>query len=93
MRTISIDEFQNLVALNDWKREQDHDVVEYLDRQVVEWDNENETPILIKIPHAWGWASKTSSLDGIKIIYTESFSYDLFDPDSLSSGTEGQDNT
>lgn len=93
MRTISIDEFQNLVARNDWKREQDHDVVEYLDRQVEEWDNENETPILIKIPHAWGWASKTSSLDGIKIIYTECFSYDLFDPDSLSSGTEGQDNT
>nr|WP_315425963.1 hypothetical protein [uncultured Pseudomonas sp.] len=93
MRTISIDEFQNLVARNDWKREQDHDVVEYLDRQVEEWDDEKETPILIKIPHAWGWASKTSSLDGIKIIYTESFSYDLFDPDSLSSGTDGQDNT
>lgn len=100
MRTISIDEFQNLVALNDWKREQDHDVVQYLDRQVidywdddVDWDDENETPPLIKIPHAWGWASKTSSLDGIKIIYTECFSYDLFDPDSLSSGTEGQDNT
>ena len=97
MRTISIDEFQNLVARNDWKREQDLDV-ERCDRQVVDywdddvdWDDENETPPLINIPHALGWAFKTSSLDGIKITYIEGFSYDLFDPDSLSTGAECQD--
>ena len=90
MRTISIDEFQNLVALNDWKREQRLDV-EYCDRQVKEWDDENEAPTLINIPHALGWAFKTSSLDGIKITYIEGFSYDLFDSDSLSTGAECQD--
>lgn len=40
MKTISVAEFEALVARNDWQREQDHEVVERLDRQVVEWDNE-----------------------------------------------------
>ena len=91
MKTISIAEFETLVARNDWQREQDHEVVERLDRQVEEWDEENGSLDLIYIPHVWGWASKTSTLDGIKITYTESFSYDECDPDSLSTGTEGQD--
>src|SRR5690554_1079694 len=40
MKTISIAEFETLVARNDWQREQDHEVVERRDCQV-EWDNEN----------------------------------------------------
>ncbi|PCS21917.1 hypothetical protein [Candidatus Enterovibrio escicola] len=36
-------------------------------------------------------ASKTSTLDGIKITYTEGFNYEECDSDSLSTGTEGQD--
>lgn len=91
MKTISIAEFETLVARNDWQREQDHDVIERLNRQVEEWDEETESIDLIDIPHAWGWASKTSSLDGIKITYTESFNYDECDQGSLSTGTEGQD--
>lgn len=91
MKTISIAEFETLVARNDWRREQDHEVVERLDRQVEEWDDENESLDLIDIPHVWGWASKTSTLDGIVITYTEGFNYDECDPDSLSAGTEGQD--
>jgi len=91
MKTISIAEFETLVARNDWQREQDHEVVERLDRQVEEWDEENESLDMIDIPHVWGWASKTSTLDGIKITYTEGLNYDECDPDSLSTGTEGQD--
>jgi hypothetical protein len=91
MKTISISEFETLVARNDWQREQDHEVVECPTRQVEEWDEENESLDLIDIPHVWGWASKTSILDGIKITYTEGFNYDKCDPDSLSTGTEGQD--
>lgn len=91
MKTISIAEFEALVARNDWQREQDLEVVERLDRQVEEWDEENESLDLIDIPHVWGWASKTSTLDGIKITYTEGFNYDECAPDSLSTGTEGQD--
>lgn len=91
MKTISIAEFETLVARNDWQREQNHEVVERLDRQVEEWDKENESLDLIDIPHVWGWASKTSTIDGIKITYTEGFNYDECDPDSLSEGTEGLD--
>ena len=91
MKTISIADFKTLVARNDWQREQDHDVVECLDRQASEWDEETESVDLIDIPFAWGWASKTSTLDGIEITYTEGFSYDECDPESLSTGTAGQD--
>ena len=91
MKTISIAEFETLVARNDWQREQDHEVVERLDRQVEEWDEENESLALIDIPQVWGWASRISTLDGIKITYTEGFDYDECEPDSLSKGTEGQD--
>lgn len=91
MKTISITEFETLVAHNDWQREQDHEVVKRLDRQVEEWDEENESLDQIDIPHVWGWASKTSTRDGIKITYTEGFNYDECNPDSLSTGTEGQD--
>lgn len=90
IKTITLAEFEALVARNDWQREQDHEVVERLDRQVEEWDEENDTLEKIDIPHAWGWASKTSTLDGIKITYTEGFNYDECEPDSLSTGTEGQ---
>lgn len=91
MKTISITEFETLVARNDWQREQDHEVVEHLDRQVEEWDEESESLDLIDIPHVWGWAFKTSTLNDIKITYTETFNYDECNPDSLFTGTEGLD--
>ena len=91
MKTISINDFETLVARNDWHRDQEHEVVEYLDRQVSEWDEETESVDLTDIPFVWGWASKTSTLDGIEITYTAGFSYDDCDPESLSTGTEGQD--
>ena len=91
MKTISFAEFETLVACADWHREQKHDVVERLDRNVEEWDEESESLELIEIPHVWGWASKTSIIDKIKITYTEGFNYDECEPDSLSTGTEGQD--
>lgn len=91
MKTISIAEFEKLVASNDWQREQDYEVVDWLDRQVEEWNEENESLDLRSIPHACGWASKTSTLDDIKITYTEGFNYDECDLDSLSTGIEGQD--
>lgn len=91
MKTISIAEFETLTARNDWQREQNIEVVDHLDRQVEEWDDENESFDLTEIPYVLGYASKTSTLDGIKITYEEGFSYDECDPCSLSAGTEGQD--
>lgn len=91
MKTISIAEFETLVARNDWQCSQDHEVVERITCYDEEWDDENESLDLIDIHHVWGWASQTSTLDGVKITYTEGFDYDECDPDSLSSSTEGQD--
>ena len=91
MKTISIAEFETLVARNDWRREQDHEVVESMVREVEEWNSDDEYPERIEIPHAWGWAAIFSTLGDIKITYTEGFNYDEYQPDSLSTGTEGQD--
>lgn len=90
MKTISIAEFEALVAHNDWQREQDYEVVERFDRQIEEWDEENDTLELIGVPYVWGWASKTSTLGDIKITYTEGFNYYECEPDTLTTGTEGQ---
>lgn len=91
MKTISIAEFETLVEYSDWQREQDYEIVERLVRQDEEWDEERESLDVIDIPHVWGWASIISTLDSIKITYTEGFNHDEYDPDSLSVGTEGQD--
>lgn len=91
MRTISINEFEALIARNDWLREEDYEVVDRLNRQIERWDEEDGSLELVDIPHVWGCASKTSSIDSIKITYTEGFNYDECDPASLSTGTEGQD--
>lgn len=91
MKIISLPEFEALLALNNWNHEQHHEVIEYLNRQIEKWDDENESCDLVDIHHVFGCASKTSTLNGITIIYTEGFNYVEYDPDSLSVGTEGQD--
>ena len=91
MKTISISEFETLVARDDWQREQDHEIVDRHEFQDQKRHKENDSLEFIDVVHVWGLANKTSTLDGIKIIYTESFNYDEYEPDSFSSGTEGQD--
>lgn len=89
MKTISIAEFQALVDLNDWQREQDHEVVGRLEREVENWDDNNNFLGMIEVPHVRGWASKTSTLGDIVVTYNEGFSYDECNPDSLRTGAEG----
>jgi hypothetical protein len=85
MKTISIAEFKSLLERKDWQREQDYEILERGIRQIEEWDDENSLK-RIDISYAWGWASKISMLDGIKITYTEYFQYDEYEPDSLAAG-------
>lgn len=92
MTTISISEFRALIARNDWSREQDHEVVDDTPRQIEECD-ENGDYVLTDIPHAWGWASLTSRLDGVEISYTETFSYDEHEPDTFEASDDGQPDT
>lgn len=85
MKTITITEFETLIARNDWQHEQDLEVMAY---------EERESGGLIDkkfYMHAMGWATKTSRLDEIEIIYNEGFEFDVGDPDSFESSTYGQD--
>lgn len=91
MKTISIAEFEALVTRNDWSFSQDHDIVERMDRSETEYDSESDTLSQVDIPHAWGWAAKTATLNGVTITYTEGFNFDEYDTDSLVASTEGQD--
>lgn len=91
MKTITIDEFETLIARDDWQHEQGYEIVERLSRHVEEWDEETQSINQIDVPYAWGWASKTSRLDEIEIIYNEGFSYDEYNPGSVKSSTEGWD--
>lgn len=85
MKTISIAEFETLIQRQDWQREQDIEVVERTVRNAGAWGEE------VDVTHVWGWASLTSTVNGVKITYTETFSYDEYDPESLTTGTEGLD--
>lgn len=91
MNTMKLSAFEALIAREDWDFEQDHEVVERFNRTEEQWNEEAEDLELLHIPHAWGWATMTAVLEGIKIEYQESFTYDECDPSSLTSGTEGQD--
>lgn len=51
MRTISINEFEALIARNDWLREEDYEVVDRLNRQIERWDEEDGSLELVDIPH------------------------------------------
>lgn len=91
MKTISITDFEKLVALKNWKREQEFVAIERTTRQDEEYDPESGYHNQVEIPHVYGWVTKTSTLDNIKIAYTESFNFDENDFDTLSTGTEGMD--
>lgn len=88
MKTITIPEFEILVASDNW----DHDqAIEVNDRFVN--NNCEEALNNIAIPTlCCGTAVKTSTLDEITITYVESFDYHEYQADTFSAGTEGLDN-
>lgn len=77
MKTLSIDAFVKLAERDDWHIAQEVEVVERL--------------VEDEVPHIWGAVTKTSTLGDITITYTEGFNYDEFEPDTLTTGTEGMD--
>lgn len=90
MKKLTVDEFKALVMNDEWVRQHDHEIIDRIVQEREVYDNYTQEHSLIDVSHVYGWASKTSTLDGIKITYTEGFNYDECDPDSLSTGTEGQ---
>ncbi|WP_439438039.1 hypothetical protein [Salinivibrio costicola] len=90
MKTISIAEFEKLVARTDWERHQEHEVVEKMKHQLDDW-GERGIPVDDSgtiVTHAFGWASITSTHDNIKITYQEGFDYVEFEPESLNSSPD-----
>lgn len=90
MKKISLADFKALVARDDWHHEQDLEVARF-DGHLERWNEITEEVELVDIAHVHGEASKTSTLEDIKITYTEGFSYDECDPESLSTSLEGLD--
>ncbi|WP_019584148.1 hypothetical protein [Thioalkalivibrio sp. ALE16] len=90
MKTLSIAQFEALVENGTWTREQDIEVITRITQTRDEWDDDGD-PYQAAIPHEFGAAELTSTCEGIRITYTESFNYDLYQPETLKTGIEGQD--
>lgn len=91
MKTLTLAEFETLVARQDWRREQAIEIVDGSDRYVEEYDADSDSLSRIVVPHAWGYGLKTSVLDGITISHTETFQFDRYQPETFSAGSEGLD--
>lgn len=92
MKTISIAEFEDLVSRDDWQREQDYEIGHTVtEREILERDEEGNPLETVDVSRVYGWATKTSTLDGIKIIHNRMFNYYECEPDTLNTTTEGQD--
>lgn len=76
MRIIAIDEFKKLVNGEGWTHEQHHEIETRIERVVEEYNDDAGVLIEKKIPNAMGWASISSKLGDIEVVYTELFSYD-----------------
>lgn len=89
MKKLTLDEFKALVMNDEWVRQHDHEII---DRIVRERDEQadNDDFLSTTYYHTFGWASVTSTLDGIVITYTEGFDYDDYQPETFSASTEGQ---
>lgn len=91
MKTISIAEFEKLVARADWERAQEYEIIDKVEFKIDDWGErrlaEDDSGTIVN--HVMGMASLTSTLNSIKITYQEGFNYDQFEPDSLTSSTEG----
>lgn len=88
MTTMTLAEFQALVARSDWKREQHIEVRDRDSRPVEDTDDDGEA-IERAIRYVLGEAYCTSTLDGVAITYNEGWSYDENDPDSFQTSVEG----
>ncbi|OFV49723.1 hypothetical protein [Oligella sp. HMSC09E12] len=89
MKTISLDEFDNLILCEEWEREQRFEVNSSMKVSKLRlFGDEIE---FVDVNKIYGLAKLVSTLDGITVTYSESFNYEENDPDSLRFGVEGMD--
>lgn len=84
MRTITIEQFEELVSSEGWTHDQSHEIEArnylYLD----DCEDENGTPAQKKRMHAIGHVCIVSSLGDVEITHKEGFSYAIGDRTSLA---------
>lgn len=94
MKTITINEFKDLVNQDLWQREQDLEVIDSFDVDIeTRASNEVEGDFvkLTKVTNIYGFAILTSTFGDIQIIYQQAFSYKEYEPETLLVTDEGVD--
>lgn len=81
--SISIGDFEKLIVTHEWQRKYDYGVLSDFERTIELMGVEQVTR------HYNGWASVTSVVDDIEIIYTEHFEFDVCLPSSISTNIDG----
>lgn len=91
MKFMPLDEFKNMLSRKDWVNEQTFHQGETSEREIDQWDETSGTFEKVIVPFVGGYCCRVSTLGGIQITYNESFEYDLFQSNSLSTSSEGLD--
>lgn len=89
MKQMTLTEFEALVTLTPWRHEQSHEVTDQMETPREIWGDDGDYAEQVFMGFSFGWATIISTLDGININYTEGFSYDDYEPDTLSTDTDG----
>lgn len=87
MKTMTLEQFKELSQLDGWKIECEYGISEKMDREEYEQViTEDYCEVIVtEIPHILGWATVTSTLGNIQIIYEETYSHDYCMPDTLET--------
>lgn len=81
-KTFTLEQFKELLKNPDWKHETLIEPQET--REECGKDGQDHD-------HTWGYVTNVSTLDGLKIEFTESFEYFHFEPDTFKYGPNGEE--
>jgi hypothetical protein len=91
METMTTAEFTAFLSRTDWKTEQEIHLGGEGERDVEQWDEASQSFEQTTALRATGYASLISTVDEVRITYSESFEYDCFEGSSLKTSCEGID--
>ena len=69
-----------------WETSQDWEVVDSSEQKKLSESDGTEEPEIISVTHKWGWISRTAIKSGVKIQYSETFSFNKNDSESFDAG-------
>jgi len=89
MKTISLDQFEEIIARSDWVRLQEFDTPNDSEYDQIVWNNKTQDHDCIRVTKIYGLVRLTSTLNDMRITYTEGYAYDQYMPETLISNTDG----